>query len=236
MSPLATLELTLRQDRNLSALADSHAHRATREDSLGMIKGRDAITAAWVNEDTGPVTITADLETMIAFKLKNGRGHRWVWQEDGRIVREIVVEDRGTAKTAPPAHPPLGELRSGEGQFAATDTALLPPSFPEDARDVANWLHQAWNGRAFNLYDRPWLPALIRQLPDAAFTFEHAVVSDRQTAILWRVMGHHASGQRIRLIGSSVLTGDTDDTVIDHAAIDAQVGRALIDYGVGLTS
>jgi hypothetical protein len=233
MSPLATLELTLRQDRNLSALADSHVHRATREDSLGIIKGRDAIMSAWVNEDAGPVTITADFETMIAYKIKGGRGHRWVWYEDGRIVREITVEDRGIAKAAPPAHPPLGELRSGEGQYAATDTALLPPGFPEDARDVANWLHQAWNGRAFNLYDRPWLPALIRQLPDAAFTFEHAVVSDSQTAILWRVMGHHASGQRIRLIGSSVLTGDADDTVIDHAAMDAQVGRVLIDYGAG---
>jgi hypothetical protein len=230
---LAELELTLRQQRNFSALADTHAHRATREDSLGMIKGRDAIIAAWVNEDAGPVTITADLETMIAYKVKNGRGHRWVWYEDGRIVREIMVEDRGITKTAPPAHPPLGELRSGEGQFAATDTALLPPGFPEDARDVANWLHQAWNGRAFNLYDRPWLPALIRQLPDAAFTFEQAVVSNDQIAILWRVMGHHASGQRIRLIGSSVLMGDTDDTVIDHAAMDAQVARVLIDYGAG---
>jgi hypothetical protein len=233
LSALASLEITLRHDRNLSTLADTHVHRATREDSLGMIKGRDAIMAAWVNEDAGPVTITADLETMIAYKVKNGRGHRWAWYEDGRIVREIMVEDRGIAKTAPPAHPPLGELRSGEGQFAATDTALLPPGFPEDARDVANWLHQAWNGRAFNLYDRPWLPALIRQLPDAAFTFEQAVVSNDQIAILWRVMGHHTSGQRIRLIGSSVLMGDTDDTVIDHAAMDAQVARVLIDYGAG---
>lgn len=231
MSDLATLEIALRRDRNLAALADSHVHRATREDSLGIIKGRDAITAAWVNEDAADITITADLADMIAYKVKGWHGHRWVWREEGRILLEIVVEDRGEGKTAPPAHPPLGELRSGEGQFAAGDDALLPPGFPEAVRDIANWLHQAWNGRAFNLYDRAWLPTLIRQLPDATFTFEHAVVGETQTAILWRVHGHHANGQRVRLIGSSVFTGDADDTVIDHAAMAAQLERNVIDYG-----
>jgi hypothetical protein len=221
---LATLETALRRDRNLAALADSHAHRATREDSLGIIKGRDAITAAWVNEDAGDVTITADLTDMIAYKVKGWRGHRWVWREEGRVLREVVVEDRGEAKVAPFIHPPLGELRSGQGQFGAGDTASLPPGFPEAARDVANWLHQAWNGRAFNLYDRAWLPALIRALPDATFYFEHAIVGERQTAILWRVHGHHATGKRIRLIGSSVFTGCIDDSVIDHASMAAQVG------------
>jgi hypothetical protein len=235
LSDLATLETTLRHDRNLAALADSHVHRATREDSLGIIKGRDAITAAWVNEDASDLTITADLGDMIAYRVKGWHGHRWVWREEGRILREIVIEDRGPdrngPKTAPSAHPPLGELRSGEGQYAASDTAILPSGFPEGARDIANWLQQAWNGRALNLYDRKWLPALIRQLPDATFFFEHAIVGDRQTAILWRVMGHHAGGQRVRLIGSSVFTGDADDTVIDHAAMAAQLMRPLIDYG-----
>ncbi len=235
MSDLATLETALRRDRNLAALADSHVHRATREDSLGIIKGRDAITAAWVNEDASDLTIAADLSDMIAYKVKSWHGHRWVWREAGRILREVVVDDRGPdrngPKTAPPAHPPLGELRSGEGQYAASNTAILPPGFPEEARDIANRLHQAWNGRAFNLYDRTWLPSLIRQLPDATFHFEHAIVGDRQTAILWRVMGHHAGGQRVRLIGSSVFTGDADDTVIDHAAMAAQLVRPLIDYG-----
>ena len=235
MSDLATLETALRRDRNLAALADSHVLRATREDSLGIIKGRDAITAAWVNEDASDLTIAADLSDMIAYKVKSWHGHRWVWREAGRILREVVVDDRGPdrngPKTAPPAHPPLGELRSGEGQYAASNTAILPPGFPEEARDIANRLHQAWNGRAFNLYDRTWLPSLIRQLPDATFHFEHAIVGDRQTAILWRVMGHHAGGQRVRLIGSSVFTGDADDTVIDHAAMAAQLVRPLIDYG-----
>jgi hypothetical protein len=238
LSDLATLETTLRRDRNLAALADTHVHRATREDSLGIIKGRDAITAAWVTEAASDITITADVSSdsggdMIAYKVNGWHGHRWVWREEGRILREVVVEDRGEAKSAPPAHPPLGELRSGQGQYAAGETAILPPGFHDQARDVANWLHQAWNGRAFNLYDRDWLPALVRSLPDATFTFEHAIAGDRQTAILWRVMGHHAEGQRVRLIGSSVFTGDADDTVIDHAALTAQLARAVIDYGGG---
>ncbi|WP_397602453.1 hypothetical protein [Sphingorhabdus sp.] len=228
---LADLEIALRRDRAYAQLAESYVHRATREDSLCLIKGRDAITAAWVNEDAAEITITADLEDMIAYNLKGWSGHRWVWREEGRILREIVVEDRGAPKVAPPVHPPLGELRPAQGQYAAGDTAILPPGFPKDARDIANWLHQAWNGRAFNLYDRAWLPALIRALPDATFYFEHAIVGDKQIAILWRVHGHHASGQRVRLIGSSVFTGDADDTVIDHAAMAAQIERGLIDYG-----
>ena len=240
MSALADLETALRRDRNLAALADSHVHRATREDSLGIIKGRDAITAAWVNEDAADIAITADISEMIAYEVNGWHGHRWVWREDGNILREVVIEDRGpdnnSAKIAPPAHPPLGELRAGIGQYSAGETAILPIGFPDRARDIANWLHQAWNGRAFNLYDRApkergWLPALIRQLPDATFYFEHAIVGKRQTAILWRVMGHHANGQRVRLIGSSVFTGDADETVIDHAAMAAQIGRELIDYG-----
>ena len=236
MSSLASLETTLRRDRNLAALGESHAHRATREDSLGIIKGRDAITAVWVNEGASDITITADLGDMIAYKVNEWHGHRWAWREEGRILREVVIEDRGPdndrAKIAPPAHPPLGELRSGAGQYAPGDTATLPRSFPDDARDIANRLHQAWNARAFNLYDRTWLPALIRQLPDAVFSFEHAVVGETQTAILWRMMGHHSGGQRVRLIGSSVFTGDADETVIDHTAMAAQLRRPMIDYAI----
>lgn len=231
MSALADLEIALRRDRAYSQLAGSHVHRATREDSLILIKGRDAITAAWVNEDASDINITADLGEIIAYEVKGWQGHRWVWREEGRILREVVVEDRGEPKIAPPVHPPLGELRPAQGQYAAGDTAILPLGFPEDARDIANWLHHAWNGRAFNLYDRAWLPALVRGLPDATFYFEHAVVGETQTAILWRAHGHHASGQRVRLIGSSVFTGDADETVIDHAAMAAQLGRGVIDYG-----
>lgn len=61
-------------------------------------------------------------------------------------------------------------------------------------------------------------------------------MGEQQTAILWRVMGHHAGGQRVRLIGSSVFTGDADETVIDHAAMGAQLGRGVIDYGLSIIS
>ena len=67
---MADLEIALRRDRAYAQLADSHVHRATREDSLSLIKGRDAITAAWVNEDAAEITITADLDEMIAYKVK----------------------------------------------------------------------------------------------------------------------------------------------------------------------
>jgi hypothetical protein len=70
----------------------------------------------------------------------------------------------------------------------------------------------------------------VRALPDATFYFEHAIVGETQTAILWRVHGHHTSGQRVRLIGSSIFTGDVDETVIDHAAMTAQLTRELIQY------
>lgn len=230
MSALATLEKGLRRDRDLAALGQSHSHRATREDSLGIIKGRDAITAAWADEDACDLAITADLGDMIAYKIDNWHGHRWVWRQDGRIVREVLVEDRKGTKTAPPIHPPLGELRSGEGQYGTSDTALLPADFPAGAHESANRLHRAWNARAFNLYEQDWLPALIRQLPDATFTFEHAIVGEAHIAILWRVHGHHADGQRVRLIGSSVLSESADDTVIDFAAMAAQISRKCLSY------
>jgi len=121
LSALADLETALRGGRAYAQLADSHVHRATREDSLGLKKGRDAITAAWVNEDAADITISADLGEMIAYKVNGWPGHRWVWREEGRILREVVVEDRGEPKTAAPVHPPLGELRAARGQYAAGD-------------------------------------------------------------------------------------------------------------------
>ena len=54
--------------------------------------------------------------------------------------------------------------------------------------------------------------------------------------LLWRVFGHHANGQRIRLIGSSLFTvalsGEfgCDETVLDQAAMAAQINRPLLDY------
>lgn len=230
MSDLADLEIALRQDCAYGRLAESHAHRATREDSLHLIKGRDAITNAWVACGKQSVTITHDLGDMIGYAI-DGKwpGHRWVWREDGRILREVVVEDSGEPRTAPPVHPPLGELRPAKRQYAAGDSATLPPGFPEAARDLANRLHRAWNGRAFDVYNADWLTSLIRTLPDATFQFERALVEGSKTALLWRMMGHLEGGRRIRLIGSSVFEAHADATVVDLASLRAQLEQAQIE-------
>jgi predicted ester cyclase len=236
-SPLAQLERQLRTDRALGALAQSHVHRAVREDSLGFTIGRDAILADWTQQDRAEVRVTADFNDMIAFEVGPDawKGHRWIVREGSVISRETLIEDRGESKSAPAFHAPLGELRAGEGQFDAGTQATLPADFPKAARHLADLLHQSWNGRAFNLYEAPWLIALVRALPDATFYFERALVQGSQYAILWRVHGHHANGQRVRLIGSSVMTFDgkaitSDMTVVDFAAMDAQLGRELISY------
>jgi hypothetical protein len=230
VSDLADLEIALRQDCAYGRLAETHAHRATREDSLHLIRGRDAITAAWVACGKQNVAITHDLGRMIGYTV-DGKwpGHRWVWREDGRILREVVVEDSGHPRTAPPVHPPLGELRPARGQYAAGETATLPRDFPEAAGDLANRLHRAWNGRAFDLYSADWLTTVVRTLPDATFQFERALVAGTRTALLWRVMGHHAGGGRIRLIGSSVFEGVADATVVDLASLRAQLEQAQME-------
>lgn len=234
MSALADLERSLRQDGAYGQLAASHSHRAVREDSLGFVIGRDALTADWVASGTQPVTITADLGDMIAFAAGSTEdrwhGHRWIKREDDRILSEILVEDRGHERMAPADHPPLGELRAGMGQFSAGDAAILPAGFPAEARALADRLHRAWNGRSFNEYHADWLIALVTELPDATFYFERAIVHGDQIALLWRVHGHTAHGQRIRLIGSSLFAGGDDETVVDLAAMRAQSKRELIDY------
>jgi hypothetical protein len=229
LNDLASLEIALRRDRAYARLGETHVHRVTREDSLRIIKGRDAITAAWVDTGEQHVTIDHDMGDMVAYTVNDAwQGHKWVCREDGRILREVVIEDTGAPCTAPPVHSPLGELRAGRGQYAAGDTAVLPPDFPEAARDSANRLHASWNGRAFDVYNAEWLTNLVRTLPDASFQFERAIVHAGKTALLWRVMGHHAGGQRIRLIGSSIFDSDSDDTVIDTAALSAQIERSDI--------
>jgi hypothetical protein len=238
-SALATLESALRTDRALGALSQSHVHRAVREDSLGFKIGRDAILADWTLQDRADVTITADFGEMIGFEIgtdnKAWRGHRWVVREGDKIIRETLIENRSQPKFAPETHTPLGELRAGRGQYDAGTKAVLPADFPDAARPLADLLHQAWNGRAFNLYEASWVARIIRTLPDATFHFERALVQGNQYAILWRVHGHHAEGQRVRLIGSSVMTFDdsaikSETTIVDFAALDAQLGRELISY------
>ena len=238
-SALATLERQLRTDRALSLLAQSHVHRAVREDSMGFLIGRDAILADWVRQDSVDITIIADFGDMIAFDVQAGednwQGHRWVVREGDKILCETLIENRVVPKSAPAVHPPLGELRAGRGQYDAGFLPVLPADFPEAAKPLVTLLHQACNGRAFNLYEAPWLVKLVRTLPDATFYFERAMVDDEQYAILWRVHGHHSDGQRVRLIGSSVMGFKngaiaSDNSVVDFAALDAQIGRDLISY------
>ena len=233
-SALAELETALRVFRAYGCLADTHAHRAVQEDSLRVLQGRDALTADWAGKGPQSLRITADLGEMIGFAVEADgrawRGHRWVWREDGRVVREVVVEDSGLEREAPADHPPLGELRAGTGQFGAGSAAILPPDFHPSARGLADRLHRAWNGRAFDLYSGEWLTRIVQSMPDATFHFERAICLDAQTAILWRVHGHHQNGQRVRLIGSSVMGLDADDSLLDHAAMAAQLRRKVIDY------
>jgi hypothetical protein len=239
VTDLARLEIALRTSRALAELSAHYVHRARREDSLGFLIGRDALLADWVGQERAQVKIIADLGDMIVFEVGDGptawRGHRWVVREDNRIIAETLIENRGVAKTAPPAHAPLGELAAGRGQYDAGEVAVLPSDFAQGAIALATWLHKAWNGRAFDLYEAPWLLALLKDLPDATFYFERALVVDDQIAILWRVHGHHKDGQRVRLIGSSVMRFDgaaiaSDLTCIDFAACKAQVARPIISY------
>jgi hypothetical protein len=198
---------------------------------LGLIRGREAILAAAVAEGPCELQIEADLGDMIAYRIDDRRaGHRWVWPEDGRVLREVVVEERKDPRAAWACHPPLGELRAGEGQYAASLEPPLPPGFPAAARSEAMRLHRQWNGRALGREADAWLIELLRVLPDASFIFEHAVVQGADSALLWRVMGHHQSGKRVRLIGST-LTGPAGvRTVIDRFAIEAQLAAETISY------
>lgn len=235
MSALADLEIALRRDRAYAQIAETHAHRATREDSMGLVKGRDAILERWVAEQAAPIAINADFGDMIAFEVgecgARWRGQRWIAREDGRILREIEIADRPLTLSPPILHPPLGELRSGHGQYDAGTAAILPQDFPAAARPLADRLHRAWNGRAFDLGVEEPIIEIIRQLPDATFTFEGASVSGGDVALLWRLHGHR-DGRRIRLIGGTVaLAGAEPQSLLDLSALDAQNAARHIDYG-----
>lgn len=238
MIGLGELEADLWQGR-YHRLADSHVHRAVREDSLGVIKGRDAIIASWIAEDGLVGQVMDQIGDMVIVGASDAgrqqagdwRLHRWVWREDGRILREVEVTNRERALVAPPAHRPLGELDAGRGQYAASAEPDFPPGFPAAARTFAVAVHRQWNARDFSAPIPPEMRSLIRALPDARVFFEHAAVSERGIALLLRIMGHHATGQRIRLIGSMTIIDGASEYVIDMAAYQAQLTRPMIDYG-----
>jgi hypothetical protein len=236
---LGQLEQDLRTKRALGEIARAYSHRARREDCLGFLIGRDAILADWTNQPPSYVTILHETSDMVVYKVaiddRTWIGHRWVHWEDGRIVSETLIENQGLLCTAPPIHAPLGELRAGRGQFDAGDQAILPKGFCAAAVGLVTVLHQAWNGRALNLYDAYWLTSLLKLLPDATFYFERAQAQADHISLLWRVLGHHKSGQRVRLIGSSVMAWDgleiqSDQTCLDFAALDAQLVREIVTY------
>jgi hypothetical protein len=233
VSALATLETKLWQG-DASPLAESHSHRAVREDSLGVIKGRDAIIADWVSRDAAEIVVTADLGDVIGIAAadKSWRLHRWVWREEGRVVCEVEVTDRARQVALPPIHPPLGELRAGQGQYAPDAQPVLPAGFPGRCVPLATLLHRSWNARALGAIADPVQKQLLRDLPDAVILFEAGHSSDRGQAVLFRLMGHHASGRRIRLIGSAIAIGDDVETLIDLNAYAAQIAAGHIDYGL----
>lgn len=232
MSALADLENALWRGE-YHRLADSHSHRAVREDSLGITKGRDAILGQWVDKAGLMAQVTGDLEDMVAVTGSDNAWllHRWVWREDGRILREVEITDRPRDLDAPAIHPPIGELRAGRGQYAAPADPDLPSGFPAEASELAKALHRAWNGRAFSEDIPAAIRALISDMPDATFYFEHAVICAGAMAVLFRVAGHHPSGRRIRLIGSHLVQpGVKPQTAIDLPAYIAQQASSHIDY------
>lgn len=233
MSVLAELENALWRGE-YHRLADSHSHRAIREDSLSVTKGRDAILARWVENADLAAQVTCDVGDMVAVVAADNGWllHRWVWREEGRILREVEMTNRPREIAASPVHPPIGELRAGLGQFAAPAQPDLPPRFPEPARELASSLHHAWNGRAFSSGVPSEIRTLIRDMPDATFYFEHAAVCGDAIAVLFRVAGHHPSGRRIRLIGSHLIQpGAEPQTIVDWSAYAAQQAAQHIDYG-----
>ncbi len=215
-----------------SQLAKSHSHRAMREDSLGVLKGRDAITAEWVSRDPSEILVSSDLGNVIGIAATDSSWwlHRWVWREDGRIVREVEVTDRVRDMAPPMLHPPIGELRSGQGQYAPDDRPLLPPGFPEACVPLAAQLHHSWNARALGPKPDPIQQQLLRDLPDAVILFEAGYASEGGEAVLFRLMGHYKCGRRIRLIGSAIVTGRKVETLIDTSAYAAQLTAGHIDY------
>lgn len=234
MSALAVLENALWLGK-YSCLADSHSHRAIREDSMSISKGRDAILAKWVEVGDLEATVALDLGDMVAVQSANNdwQLHRWVWREDGRILREVEITNRRRDLVAPPVHPPIGELRAGLGQFAATAEPELPSQFPEEAIGLAQTLHSAWNGRAFSDEMPEAVRSLIQDMPDATFYFEHAIVGEGATAVLFRMAAHHHSGRRIRLFGSHVVNSNgSAETLLDWSAYVAQQTGSHIQYGL----
>lgn len=272
------------RDGAFGSLAETYLHRASREDALGLIVGRDAIIAELIATaaafDRPDVVVHHDGNSFcsveIAGPFRGGllgleagttdaparlRQHRWLRREGDYVAEETVVADylplidaAGASRNdiarsvggASPTQPPLGELRSGQGQLAVGPSALDDP--------ILDAVHAIWNGRHFNriaaLYAadarwqgpagrtggtadlRAWLCQLVARLPDATFVIDRTEVIEGGLALLWRLFGH-AGGRRVRLIGSSILglAGGrivADETLVDELALLATPYRPLL--------
>jgi hypothetical protein len=235
--------------------------RARREHSLGEVIGRDAIIADDLRLAVSPELSSATAASftnsavVLALELNDGGAfaqHRWLTCEGDLIAREVLVSDapgRDPITNASalgelwPAQPPLGELRSGLGQYAAGPIATLEgPCQP-----ILDTLHRIWNGRRFDelagLYSddavwsgpngsagdrdtaKRWIMRLISRLPDATLYFDKVESDGDRLAILWRLFGHEA-GVRARILGSSLLTLQagkvvSDETLFEEHALNA---------------
>ncbi len=249
-------------------LEEAYLHRARREDSLGEIVGRDAVIADELRLATLAETVTAKVEAFTPSVLRvtftvgerTLRQHRWIEHEGDRILRETIIADStalvddleiaaASHGMASPVQPPLGELRSGRGQFDGGAKSW----FEGEPQALLDGLHRIWNGRRFNeiasLYladaewsgpdglaggpdeARNWAMRLVTRLPDATLLFARVERDGEQVAILWRLFGHDG-GVRARLFGSSLLTLDgeriaCDDTLLDTLALEATRFRPL---------
>lgn len=250
---------------NRGAFADlerTYLHRARREDSLTQIVGRDAIIADDLNlaASLTAADVIQFTTSTIVIEGEGLRQHRWSAREGDRILTEWVVSDRELSfadrlaaaqelGARLPAHPPLGEVRSGRGQLSAGSTSWM--------RAEPQWLvdsiHRIWNERRLDeletLYApdacwrgpggrrggsaeaRSWMLELLARFPDATVLFDRVDDEGDKLAILWRFVAH-ADAVRMHLLGSSLLTlGEgriaADDTLIDELALEANAYRPL---------
>ncbi len=259
----------------------TYFHRTSRTTTLDWLRGRDALVAADLADriETGKFAVTTEtVGCLTLHRFRNDAGSGWsrhVWSrtEGEFVVSETVVEDGAASCRAlshdfetkaqrlgesAVIHVPLGEMRAGSGQFAAGETALLPPGLPEAIRPIADVIQRAWNGRDFAALDRlwaqdvawtgpdsqqgnraalvSWIAALIGKFDDAVLLFEEAILEGDRAALLWRLHGHHSAeafgvspaGTRIRLIGSTVLRLLDGRVVEDETLIDPLAAAAQL--------
>lgn len=212
-------------DGAFDRLASVLLHRARLEDGLDEIVGRDAVLAEFVAlaAADGAFEVEARSDVVIA-RGASGTQAWWTETEGARVAALSRVRARdGDAASLGAAHPalrPVGELRSGRGQYAPAPGGATPGE--RYARAV--------DSRALvGLPARAWWLALFARLPDAAVTLDRESRDGDRAAVLWRVQGH-ANGRRVSLPGISLLTLDgegvaAEEPLLDLLAVEASAFR-----------